>query len=203
MNTFKVIVLNSFLIKISFDSSILDEPNQLAIKTLCKFPLVKKWQLKYRATRDGFGGDAFHRKCDGIPNTLTVIKSEHGKIFGGFVEKAWSSSGEHVVDPNAFIFSLVNEDNKPFKATVSLPHKGTTAIVCSSGAGPIFGLGDIDIRSGSNTNQKGSSCFGASYRNEDYKIEASNISKRKSILAGSHKFKTLEIEVFAAMNLVV
>ena len=116
-------------------------------------------------------------------------------------------------DPENFIYvyfesikrqiDMRRKNLKPFKATVSLPHKGTTAIVCSSGAGPIFGLGDIDIRSGSNTNQKGSSCFGASYRNEDYKIETSSISKRKSILAGSHKFKTLEIEVFAAMNLVV
>ncbi len=113
-------------------------------------------------------------------------------------------------DPENFIYvyfesikrqiDMRRKNLKPFKATVSLPHKGTTAIVCSSGAGPIFGLGDIGIWSGSNKNHKSWSCFEASYRNEDYKIEASNISKRKFIQAGSYKFKTFEIKVFAAMN---
>jgi len=37
-------------------------------------------------------------------------------IFGGFTEKAWNSTSGYVADPKAFIFSLVNKENKPFKA---------------------------------------------------------------------------------------
>ena len=154
--------------------------------------MTKKWQLKYRATRDGFGADSFHRKCDGIPNTLTVIKSEHGNIFGGFVEKAWSSSDKSVVDPKAFIFSLVNKDKKQFKTMCS--YSGKAAMNCLSFYGPTFGGGsDIQIASNSNVNRKSYSNFGYSYKHVNYqrgKAEA------LTVLAGSHKFKTVEIEVF-------
>jgi hypothetical protein len=43
-----------------------------------------------------------------------VIQSENGNVFGGFIEEEWSSL-QIVTDPNAFIFSLINYDNKPFK----------------------------------------------------------------------------------------
>ena len=42
--------------------------NQLA--KLCKLPVDQKWELKYRASRDGFA--AFHAKCDGKKQTLTI-----------------------------------------------------------------------------------------------------------------------------------
>jgi hypothetical protein len=44
-------------------------------------------------------------RCDGIANTITIIKSEHGNIFGGFTKKIW----DYFVDPKAFIFSKVNK----------------------------------------------------------------------------------------------
>ncbi len=44
------------------------------------------------ATRDGFTAHNFHNKFDGIENTLTVIKSKSGSIFGVLTEKAWYSS---------------------------------------------------------------------------------------------------------------
>jgi hypothetical protein len=31
----------------------------------------------------------FHSTCDGIANTLTIIKAKSGNIFGGFTEKVW------------------------------------------------------------------------------------------------------------------
>ncbi len=82
---------------------------------LCGFPKDQSWQLKYKASIDGFKASDFHTKCDGIANTLTVIKSENGNVFGGYTEKEWHSKGEYVTDPSALIFSLVNKDEKPFK----------------------------------------------------------------------------------------
>ena len=73
--------------------------------------------MKYRATRDGFSGQNFHTKCDGVSNTLTMIKTTNGNIFGSFAEKAWTS-GTSVLDPKAFIISLINKENKPLKECI-------------------------------------------------------------------------------------
>jgi hypothetical protein len=90
-----------------------DQENQLL--NICEFPPSQKWELKYRASRDGFKASDFHSKCDGIPNPLTVIKTTSGNIFGGFTEKAWNSNNQVIRDPKALIFSLVNKEEKPFK----------------------------------------------------------------------------------------
>jgi hypothetical protein len=154
------------------------------------------WKLQYRATRDGFSGENFHSKCDGIANTLTVIKSEHGNIFGGFTEKGWKSTRRFVADPKAFIFSLVNKENKPFKAVCT---NSEFAIYCRPSFGPSFGsvFGDITIMASSNANRNSFSYFGSSYKHADYQFAT---EKAKTILAGSHKFQTVEIEVFVATN---
>jgi hypothetical protein len=154
------------------------------------------WKLQYRATRDGFTSQNFHSKCDGIANTLTVIKSEQGNIFGGFTEKAWDSAGRYVTDPKAFIFSLVNKENKPFKAVCT---NSEYAIHCDPSCGPSFGgvFGDITIMSSSNSNRNSYSNFGCDYEHADYQCAT---QKAKTILAGSHYFQTLEIEVFVATN---
>lgn len=47
-------------------------------------------QLLYRSTRDGSNSLAFHSKCDGIPNTVTLIQSLNGHVFGGFTRIPWS-----------------------------------------------------------------------------------------------------------------
>ncbi len=59
------------------------------------------------ATRDGFTAHNFHNKFDGIENTLTVIKSKSGSIFGVLTEKAWDSSVIGNVDSRALIIFLL------------------------------------------------------------------------------------------------
>jgi len=197
---YKNLYFFSFKIKIGseFDSTILDEQNQIAINKLCEFLLAKKWKLQYRATRDGFSAHNFHIKCDGHANTLTIIKSEHGNIFGGFTEKAWDSSDKYYLDPKAFIFSLVNKENKSFKVLCS---NGAVAIGCSPKHGPRFGgqsgRHDISIDSDSNANQNSWCTFGSSYKHADY---PEGTEKTEAILAGSYNFKILEIEVFTLTN---
>jgi hypothetical protein len=162
---------------------------------LCELPQDQKLELKYRASRDGFKASDFHIKCDGIGNTLIVIKAKSGNIFGGYTEQKWHSRGGFVTDPNAFIFSLVNKEEKPFKVMCS--DEGKTALYCSSKSGPCFGRLDFDIKSDSNINKESYCNFGDSYRHPDYLRET---DKAKNILAGSFYFKTFEIEVFSKTN---
>jgi hypothetical protein len=96
-------------------SNILAGINQFKdLISLCEFPVDQKWTLIYRASQDGFEASSFHDKCDDKPNTLIIIKSTNGNVFGGYTEQSWSGSG-YKVDPNAFIFSLINQDSEPLK----------------------------------------------------------------------------------------
>jgi hypothetical protein len=51
-------------------------------------------QLLYKGTRDGFKAKNFHDLCDGKPNTLCIIKSESGYVFGGCTKSQWLSPQE-------------------------------------------------------------------------------------------------------------
>ncbi len=149
--------------------------------------------LLYRATRDGFTSQAFHSKCDGKGNTISIIKNNLNYVFGGYASSAWNSSGTWINDPNAFLFSLR-------RAGVSLKNKFTVkepeyALVGNSGYGPTFGGGhDIHIFNQSNTNTGSYSNFGYSYNLPDGYTKGGN---PKVYLAGNYiKWTTNEIEVF-------
>jgi hypothetical protein len=69
------------------------------------FDNVKKKQftLLWRGVRDGFGARDFDSRCDGHPNTVTVILDTDGNIFGGFTPIEWESSyGEYKSDEFPF-----------------------------------------------------------------------------------------------------
>ncbi|KAJ3075511.1 hypothetical protein HDU98_007884 [Podochytrium sp. JEL0797] len=53
-------------------------------------------RLLFRASEHEFSEDAFHQVCDGKRNILTVIKTAHGRVVGGFAGSAWNSSGERI-----------------------------------------------------------------------------------------------------------
>ena len=190
--------------KIKLDSRILNSDLKIQLTEMCELSHSPKWELLYRATRDGFTAKDFHQKCDNFKNTLIVIKSTSDNILGGFASMEWNSTStvdsKFVHDPSAFIFSLVNKDNKPFKA---LP-KSTTlnGIFCDASKGPAFGertmnigQSDLGIFSNSNINSplNSYSYFGHGYTNSE---EITGTDSAKTILAGAHKFGTVEMEVF-------
>jgi hypothetical protein len=178
------------------DSVILED--RLKIKeliVLCEFPIDQKWTLIYRASRDGFEASQFHSKCDRKPNTLVIIKSEHGNVFGGYTEQDWTPNDNIMKsDFNSFIFSLINKKSKPIKLKSSNPQK---AIWSNSVLGPVFGCGPgILIHENSNMNKDSYSHLGitgGAYKHPEY---AENSAEAKSFLAGSERFKVLEIEVY-------
>ncbi len=169
----------------------MDKQNVNDLINLCEFNKEQRWKLLYRASEDGFGAGQFHAKCDGNLNNLVVIKSHNENIFGGYTNQAWNQSGTCGQDAGAFIFSLVNKENNPFKAKCIKP---ANSIFCGAKYGPIFGGGnDIHISTNSNVNQISYANFGQSYA---YPIYPLGSNQAKSILAGSYNFQTIEIEVY-------
>jgi hypothetical protein len=64
---------------------------------ISSFPIIfaefrrKTFKLLWRGSRDGFGAQAFHDRCDGHANTLAIILDTNGNIFGGFTPVEWES----------------------------------------------------------------------------------------------------------------
>ena len=136
---------------------------------------------------------AFHSRCDGKTKTITIIKNNLNYVFGGYGSEPWNSSGEHIYDPNAFLFSL-RRDGKSFndKFTIkSCEH----ALAGVSYYGPTFGSGyDINICDYSNISKGSYSNFGCSY---NIPVGYTYHGNAQSFLAGSYyNWTTTEIEVY-------
>ena len=72
-------------------------------------------RLLYRGSKDGFKGLDFHTKCDDQGKTLTVIKTQRGRVFGGFTDISWDSTGNpKTANGNTFLF-LVQQDKSVLK----------------------------------------------------------------------------------------
>lgn len=159
---------------------------------LCKFPVSQKWNLIYKARRDGFGADDFHSRCDGFEGTLTIVKTTKGLIFGGYTEASWSHSDGFKEDKNAFVFSLVNRDGKPMRM---MCEKKACAIFCHTDYGPTFGDGhDIFIENSANELGNSYANLGDSYKHPKY---AYGSDEAKAFLGGSLDFKISDVEVYS------
>jgi hypothetical protein len=162
------------------------------------FPLIfenfkqPKFTLLWRGSRDGFKAKRFHRRCDGHPNTLTVILDRDGNIFGGFTPVEWESSKDRKfkADPSlkSFLFTLKNPHNVLARRFALKGEKNEQAIGCDSRCGPNFV--DIEVSDGCNANTRSTACdFGDRYNN-DTGLEG------KTFFTGSRYFEVKDIEVF-------
>lgn len=97
-------------------------------------------------SRDGFTAEDFHRLCDNQGPTLTVVQSDQGCIFGGYLSLPWSSVGGWKGDLQAWVFSLKNSYNVIGKFS---PRAASTYAVTRNATfhhpryGPAFGWSDI------------------------------------------------------------
>ena len=157
---------------------------------LCKFEIEKEcFELLYRGSRDGFEAKHFHSKCNDRPNTITIIETTNGYIFGGFTKSYWSSSFGYFSDPNAFLFSLVSHfSNKTFVCKVRDP---STAIVNSSKLGPSFGKSDIHI-----DYVHSNFSYGGTTQLQSYQLPAGITQSNGYYFCDSSSFQIEEIEVF-------
>ena len=108
---------------------------------------IKEIKKLYQATVDGDLAQSFHSKCDGISNTLVIIKSAGNRRFGGFTTISWSSSDRwsYYFDKNAFLFSLDKQKIYPFIGPDRYQNYSNNKYATFSvkGKGPSFGGCDI------------------------------------------------------------
>ena len=104
-NNIKIAKLNNLA-----DSSIIESKSELdMIESAIKQRInkeIKGFKKIYQATKDGGDPENFHKKCDNIPNTLTLFKSAGKRRFGAFTSKCIKSDGDSIRDKNCFLFSL-------------------------------------------------------------------------------------------------
>ena len=175
-----------------FNSLILTSSEE---KSLYEMTNKKAIRLLYRATRDGFTHSAFHSKCDGKANTITIIQNNLNYVFGGYASKVWHSKNVSIEDGNAFIFSLRRNGistNEKYKVTK--PQNAYAGYYLVSGM--LFSFdGNIFVIDNSNTKFGSSTNFGFSYELPEgytYRTESS----RKYLSGNYNNWLTTEIEVF-------
>ena len=136
----------------------------------------------------------FHKRCDNMGPTLSLIKNEKGHIFGGYASISWTSEGNNKNDPQAFLFTLTNIYNtEPTK----FPSKSKgNEVYHGKDYGPIFGTNAEDFCIYSNfINQKAYSDFPKSFQDILEKGKAIITSDENSI-----HFDIKEIEVYKVLK---
>jgi hypothetical protein len=136
-------------------------------------------KLLFKATKDGDKSVEFHNKCDLMGPTITIVKSENGRRFGGYTSISWDKSkGNYATDGINFLFSL--DTSKFYKNTTGNYHT-----YHNESYGPTFGGGhDLCVADGCMNNT-------SSYSSKnDYGMTS------KYELNGVQSFKVLDYEVF-------
>jgi hypothetical protein len=150
--------------------------------------------LLYRGSRDGFDAEAFHRRCDGHPNTVTLIASTNDCIFGGYTPLVWRSRNMSPPDPSrdSFLFTIKNPYNLP--AQIFKQQRQDCAIRDYGRCGPCFGSG-YDLYVGENC-QTTNGCW--SKLGETYSNVTGILGNR--VLTGAEFFTVKDIEVFEVVG---
>ncbi|CAF3484948.1 unnamed protein product [Adineta steineri] len=153
------------------------------------------WRLIYKAKRDGFKAEDFHRCSDNQGPTLTIIQSKENEyLFGGYTSQGWTSSGNYAEDKNnPFLFTLINPHNiLPTRYTIKL-ESIEDAMVHSSIYGPTFGGGfDLHICNESDIVPGSYSNFPVSY--------IDTTGKGMLTFTGSNQFQTSDIEIYRLVS---
>jgi hypothetical protein len=160
-------------------------------------------KLLYRGTRDGFHSGDFYVHCSDRANTLTIVKTTRGFVFGGFTPLKWQNTdfrGLILEDKNheSFVFTLINpHGTEPMKFPLR-PDSDDYAILVCSNWGPSFGgngYGNSDFRIGDqcNGNAVSFTALGGSYDN-------TSGYDGSTFLVGERNFTVAEIEVFEILR---
>jgi len=142
---------------------------------------------------NGFAAQTFHAFCDGYANTLIVIKSANGNVFGAYTSAAglWSSTSGYSADSGAFIYSLINSYNTPL--IMKAISAATNSVRNIANKGPSFGLSAVDLSISDYSNLNNLSTAALS---NTFKHPSLTGTQAASFLAGSANFSVLDIEVY-------
>jgi hypothetical protein len=156
------------------------------------------FKLLYRGSEDGKSAHDFHRKCDGVKKTISIIKTDNGAIFGGYAENAWTENAFDWVmdDLNSFVFSLsLMKIYNSTKQHNQKYHMGTYS-------GPQFyGYTVSDYTGYTVSDHKP---FGSESqvlgRNDDINKHFSGFTQNNELNLGKSYYYISEIEVFQVIN---
>ena len=153
------------------------------LKVNFKHRPIKKlyFELIYRAKKHGGYASIFHWRCDPYHNTLSIIKTQAGLIFGGFTTQTWEGKNFDKEDENAFCFSL--DKHKIYNIV-----KGKKAIYASPDNGPSFQNCIFQVED--KFFENGGSCD-ADIKHYD------NVDEELEINGGNVHFLIEDLEVFA------
>ena len=143
----------------------------------------KKFNLRllYRATRNGDSGSSFHNICDNIKDTITLVKTKTGLIFGGYTNETWNGNGIYKKDDKAFCFSINLKKRYNNKKT-------DRSIYCTNANGPCFGDALFWIY--------GNCLSSGGFMNDGLNNRYDNQNKENEINEGKGEFGVEEVEVF-------
>lgn len=145
------------LLDFDLDSKIIEEPDDLLFLRSCFYSPLQlskkiKFQLLYRATRDGDYGEKFHECCDNKDGGILVLyHTDKNIIFGGFSDAIWISysnpekkaAGKDFTGNINFLFQINNK--KKYNLRIVQKPEKTSAIFCRKDCGPCFGSLGEDI----------------------------------------------------------
>ena len=104
----------------------------------------QEWKLIYTASQDGFQASDFHRCCDGKGETVSVLKSSEGFLFGGYTDVPWHnpSLGSWNYSTKSFLFSFKSflTGGVPVKLTLNDGNNSRAVYHCNTN-GLVFGYG--------------------------------------------------------------
>lgn len=176
----------------NFQNLVLAPDNYLSIINHW-FPSPKSFKLLFKAVMDGFDSQSFHRVCDNKGETVTIITTSDGYIFGGYAAIPWGSRGGEGEDNSetSFLFSLKNPYSRPPERFRLIGRYN--AIYDKEDYGPSFGWASRDIFLGGDMSKQGSSLVGGgnfpSYANHTG-IEPDRL------LTGRAQFQPADVEVY-------
>ena len=144
-----------------------------------------KFALIYKATRDGFNSNYFHKFCDNKGPMVSIIKTLGNLSFGGFLNINWSDNGGDTNDNKSFLFSF--NLNKIYK------NNGNCACSFGKEKGPYFGYA-INIYNDFYDDNHVVRTL------DDTKYSWNNVEKDYELNQGKEKFRIKEIEVFQVIK---
>jgi len=154
--------------------------------------MIKKWLDKewsnrkfkpiFRGSKDGHNASAFHKACDNKGPTVTVIRSKAGKIFGGFIDLPWKSSGNYLSTNKSWIYSVTEKKKYEMNDPNTYTQYGGYD---NSSYGPTFG-GGHDIYLANDWTSNSNYCNRHSYNFTD-----------NTTLTGGYNFQVEDVEVYS------
>ena len=118
----------------------------------------KIMRILWRGSRDGYGADKFHGRCDNKGKTLTVVQTTNGQVFGAFTDISWTSiKGYKSGSKQSFLFLVLEDKN----TAIGKCRDTCCEVYHYSGLGP--GFGGLAIYDNCDQNRDSWSILGYAY----------------------------------------